>query len=114
MRILLKPEALNAFGPVIKRIREQARPVITQQDIAARVTRLGIYMDRSAVSRIENQKRSLTDRELILFAAALKVPVGYIFRIADEMTRLIQRRAESIYENAEVLYAIVAEDPPEY
>lgn len=114
MRIVLKPEALNAFGPVFKRFRERARPPLTQEDVAARITLMGLPMDRSVVSRIENQKRCLTDRELTYFLAALNVPAGYIFRIMDDMARLVRRRSASTLDDEDNFQVLVAEDPPEY
>ena len=51
----------------------KARERLTQEDLAARLTVLGLPMDRSTVSRIENQSRSLNDIEAWYFAKALRV-----------------------------------------
>ncbi len=56
-----------------------ARPKVTQEDLAGRLAALGLVIDRSAVSRIENQERILTDIEVIAIARALRLPVGEFF-----------------------------------
>lgn len=73
MRIVIRPGAPNAFGPVLKRIREEARPKLTQADLAARITALGLPIDRSVISRIENQGRHINDIELLYFIKALRL-----------------------------------------
>jgi len=83
MRIVLRPGALNAFGPVLKRLREHSRGRLTQDDLAARMTHLGLPMDRTIISRIENQKRALSDIELLYFAQALRTSVARICELAD-------------------------------
>ncbi len=83
MRIVLRPGAQNAFGPVLKRLREHSRGRLTQDDLAARMTHLGLQMDRTIISRIENQKRVLSDIELLYFAQALRTSVARISELAD-------------------------------
>jgi hypothetical protein len=39
----------------------------------------GILIDRSAISRIENEDRYLMDYEVAAIATALKVPVAWLF-----------------------------------
>lgn len=73
MKIEIRPEDLNLLGPVLKLVREQSRPKLTQEDVAARLTTMGLPMDRSAVSRIENRKRILTDIERLYFCRALRI-----------------------------------------
>jgi len=83
MRIILRPGAQNAFGPVLKRLREQSRRKMTQDDLAARLTNLGLPMDRTIISRIENQRRTLSDIELLYFAKALRSSLVRIIELAD-------------------------------
>jgi transcriptional regulator with XRE-family HTH domain len=64
----------NEVGPKIRELRLAAKGNISQEDLAGRLAALGINMDRSAISRVENQERYLMDYELIAFARALKVP----------------------------------------
>jgi transcriptional regulator with XRE-family HTH domain len=69
----------NFLGPRIRELRRAARPRVTQEDLAGRLAALGLVIDRSAVSRIENQERVLTDIEVIAIARALRQPVGEFF-----------------------------------
>lgn len=73
MRIRLRKGAKNIYGPALRRAREQSRLKMTQVDLAAQLTSMGLPMDRSAVSRIENQERGLSDIELHYFVAALRI-----------------------------------------
>jgi transcriptional regulator with XRE-family HTH domain len=52
---------------------------VSQEDLAGRVAAKGILIDRSAVSRIENQTRYLMDYEVRAIAGALKVSVAWLF-----------------------------------
>ena len=70
----------NFLGPRIRELRRAARPKVTQEDLAGRLAALGLVIDRSAVSRIENQERILTDIEVVAIARALRLPVGEFFR----------------------------------
>ncbi len=79
MRITVRPGALNVFGPALKRAREAAR--LTQDELAARIARNGLAIDRTIISRIENQQRALTDLELLQFCAALRVDVTRLFSL---------------------------------
>jgi len=65
---------LNDVGPSIRKIRLASKEKISQQDLAGRLAARGVSLDRSAVSRIENQERGLLDYELIAIARSLKVP----------------------------------------
>jgi transcriptional regulator with XRE-family HTH domain len=64
----------NIVGPKIRELRLKAKGSPSQDDIAGRLAALGIQLDRSAVSRVENQERYVMDYELLAFARALKVP----------------------------------------
>lgn len=68
------------IGPVVRRIRRQSKPKVSQEDLAGRLARQGILLDRSAISRIENQERMLLDYEIIAIAIALKVNVSELFK----------------------------------
>ncbi len=63
----------NEVGPQIRKIRLAAKVAISQEDLSGRLARHGVAMDRSAISRVENQERYLMDYELIAFARALRV-----------------------------------------
>lgn len=73
MSINQRQGAKNIWGPALRRAREQAPTRLTQVDLAAILAELGLPLDRSAVSRIENQQRILTDKELLYFVRALRI-----------------------------------------
>lgn len=70
---------LNILGPKLRAIRRSAHPSISQEDLAGRLAALGIPMDRSAIVRIENQTRKLSDFELFGFLRALRVDAAGFF-----------------------------------
>ena len=63
---------------LIDSARKSATPPITQMDLIARLQILGIMLDQSTLSKIENQERPVTDIELIALAKALKVSTGWL------------------------------------
>jgi transcriptional regulator with XRE-family HTH domain len=73
MKIKKRKGAKNIWGPALRRAREQSRLKMTQVDLAELLTSMGLPMDRSAVSRIENQERFLRDIELHYFVDALRI-----------------------------------------
>jgi transcriptional regulator with XRE-family HTH domain len=60
--------------------RLRARPEMSQADLAARLTVLGVAVDRVTITRIENGKRYLRDFEIRACARALRVSVAWLFR----------------------------------
>lgn len=69
----------NLIGGRIRTIRKQSKPKISQEDLAGRLAVLGIQIDRSALSRIENGERHVYDYEAAAIARALKVNVEQLF-----------------------------------
>jgi len=76
MKMTREGDRHNDAGPNIKKARLAAKTPITQDDLAGRLAARGITLDRSAISRIESQRRALYDYELIAIAKALKVPAS--------------------------------------
>ena len=56
--------------------------MITQLDLVARLQVLGLMVDQSTLSKIENGQRPVTDIEVAALAKALKVPVSWLFEEA--------------------------------
>ena len=69
----------NTIGPRIRATREAMTPSVSHDDLAGRMARYGVVIDRSAVSRIESQTRSIKDYEIIAIAKSLIVTVAYLF-----------------------------------
>ena len=76
MKKTRKSKARNIIGGRIRQARLKAKPPISQEDLAGRVAAQGVLLDRSAISRIENQERYLMDYELTAIAKCLKVSVA--------------------------------------
>lgn len=68
----------NVVGTRIVQARRSAKPPITQADLQARLQILGVMMDQSMISKIENGQRPVTDVEVVAFAKALKVSVAWL------------------------------------
>jgi transcriptional regulator with XRE-family HTH domain len=66
-------------GSRIRKARKMARPQITQLDLVARLQSLGLSIDQSTLSKIENGQRPVTDIEIAALAKALKVSVNWLF-----------------------------------
>jgi len=68
----------NIIGVNVSQARREAIPPITQGDLIARLQVLGIMLDQSTLSKVENQQRPVTDVELVALAKALKVSTGWL------------------------------------
>jgi transcriptional regulator with XRE-family HTH domain len=69
----------NVLGRRIRALRLRCRPPVSQDDLAGRLAAQGVTLDRSAISRIENEERYLMDYELIAIATCLKVAPAALF-----------------------------------
>ena len=74
-----RPAHRNLTGATIKRLRMEAEPRVTQEDMSARVSRLGLALSQEQIAKIENGQRPVTDIELTAIARALKVHVAMLF-----------------------------------
>ena len=63
----------NVVGIYVRKARMSAKPKITQKELMARLQVLGMMIDQSSLSKIENGQRPVTDKEIIALAKALKV-----------------------------------------
>lgn len=73
----------NVVGTRIYQARKAARPPITQIELVARLQVLGMVIDQSGLSKIENGQRPVSDIEVIALAKALKVPVEWLLQESD-------------------------------
>ena len=65
----------NLIGPRLREIRSKQHPPVSLEDLAGRLAARGLQLDRSAIGRIENQKRYVLDFELVALAHSLRVTV---------------------------------------
>lgn len=76
MKIIIDNKNKNIVGPQVKKIRESTH--ITQQQLSAKLETLAVYIDRASISKLERQKRIVTDYELIALSKLLKVSVPWL------------------------------------
>jgi transcriptional regulator with XRE-family HTH domain len=69
----------NLIGARLKAARMRGRIPVSQQELAARMTIMGIPMDRTTISKIEAGDRLVTDYELFAFSRALGLPIEWFF-----------------------------------
>lgn len=62
----------------MRQARRAAQPRVTQTDLAARLATYGVFVDKTAVSKIEHGVRPVSDLELMAIAASLYVPVSWL------------------------------------
>lgn len=68
----------NVVGLRIRQARKKAKPPVTQLDLIARLQLLGLKMDQSTLSKIENGTRPVSDLEVLALAQALKVSASWL------------------------------------
>ena len=68
----------NVVGPNIRAARNRSNRKVSQAELAARLQAMGVSLDPSAISRIENGDRSISDIEILAICRALDVPVTTI------------------------------------
>jgi len=70
--------AKNIVGSRVRQARRTAKPRITQLDLVARLQLVGLSIDQSGLSKLENGRRPVTDIEVVALARALKVSVAWL------------------------------------
>jgi len=76
--IISSVEPRNIVGSRVRQARRAAKPRITQRDLIARLQVLGMVIDQSGLSKIENGQRPVSDIEVVALAKALKVSVAWL------------------------------------
>lgn len=79
MKKTSKGKIRNTIGRRVKEARLKCHPSVSQEDLAGRLAAKGILIDRTAISRIENQSRYVMDYEAKAIARALKVTAAWLF-----------------------------------
>ena len=78
MKRILDGQKQNMVGPRIKQLRLEKG--MTQKTLAERLETLAVYVCRGSISRIEEQKRNITDIELAGIAEVLQVDISEFFK----------------------------------
>ena len=71
----------NWIGSNLKKIR--LLNGLSQEQLIAQLNLLGLDLDRTSLSRIENQNREVYDYELVYFSKALKVNIVDLYDAID-------------------------------
>lgn len=74
----------NIVGIRVRQARKSANPPITQTDLIARLQVLGMVIDQSGLSKIENGQRPVTDIEVIALAKALRVSEDWLLKGTED------------------------------
>lgn len=78
MKRILDGQKQNMVAPRIKQLRLEKG--MTQKTLAERLETLAVYVCRGSISRIEEQKRTITDIELAGIAEVLQVDISEFFK----------------------------------
>lgn len=71
--IIFFVEKKNIVGARVREARKAAKPIITQNDLVARLQLQNMSIDQSGLSKLENGQRPISDIEVLALARALKV-----------------------------------------
>jgi len=71
----------NIIGRRVREARHQCDPPLTQDQLAGRLARLGVQLDRVALAKLEGGHRSAFDFEVKGLAAILKVDANWLLGI---------------------------------
>jgi hypothetical protein len=66
----------NIVGPRVREARLKHKPPLTQDELSARLARLGVTIDRAGISKIESGARRVCDFELRALTKVLHLPVA--------------------------------------
>ncbi|MBE7158210.1 MAG: XRE family transcriptional regulator [Rhodospirillales bacterium] len=69
----------NLVGARVRQARYRLEPRASQDDLSGRLARLGVTIDRSAISKIESFERYVMDYEAAALARALRVTVAWLY-----------------------------------
>lgn len=72
----------NLVGPRLKELR--ARDGLSQRDLARKLQLDGVDMDKNVITRIETNKRYVTDLELKAFSRIFQVSYEYLIDGTEE------------------------------
>lgn len=78
-----KRHARNIIGGRIREARRLFDPPLTQDQLAGRLAKAGIQLDRVALAKVENGLRCAYDFEVKALAAVLKVDANWLLGICE-------------------------------
>ena len=81
MKLITDNNTRNIIGPRLKTAR--LRYNLTQKQLSAKLETMAIYIDRASISKIEQQKRIVTDYELLALCKILKVSLSWLLGVEN-------------------------------
>ena len=69
---------MNIVGERVKQARLKHKPPFTQDELSAQLSRLGVYVDRAGIAKIETGIRCVVDYELKALAKGEGVSVDWL------------------------------------
>ncbi|MBI4324389.1 MAG: helix-turn-helix transcriptional regulator [Chloroflexi bacterium] len=69
-------KSMNIVGARVKAARLRRNPLLTQTELAHRLSKRGVPIDRAGISKIEIGMRCVLDYEVVALAKVLGVSVG--------------------------------------
>lgn len=81
MKLVLENNNRNIIGPRLKTARLKNN--LTQQQLSIKLETLAVYIDRASISKIEQQKRIVTDYELLALCQILKVSPNWLLGLEE-------------------------------
>lgn len=82
-----KPKSRNIIGARIREARQLFDPPLTQDQLAGRLAKEGVQLDRVAVAKVENGLRCAFDFEVKALTAVLKVYANWLLGIDARKAR---------------------------
>jgi transcriptional regulator with XRE-family HTH domain len=79
MKLIIDSKNKNIIGSKVKEARLKNH--LTQEQLTAKLETLAVYIDRASISKLEQQKRIVTDYELMAISQILKVSVYWLLGI---------------------------------
>lgn len=76
-----KLQSRNIIGARIREARQLFDPPLTQDQLAGRLAKQGVQLDRVALAKVENGLRCAFDFEVKALAAVLKVDADWLLGI---------------------------------
>jgi len=77
----------NIVGIRVRQARMAAKQRITQKELVARLQVLGIMIDQSGLSKIENGQRPVSDIEVVALAKALEVSPMSLLQESEDLQK---------------------------
>ena len=81
MKLIFNSKNRNISGTRVREARHNNK--MTQKELSANLKLCSVSIDRSSISKIEQQKRIITDYEIVALSTVLKVRVTWLLGLDD-------------------------------